>query len=234
MINNKGFSLIELMVGITLSLILIAAAVAIYLSSKQTNTVNQASIQVQDEAQAALFMLKNDISKTGWTNDDRTDVYSLGNPIENTSSEGGGGNPDTLSISFESCDSSNARNDCRTDGSDSTDCNGQNVAPNARITNTYSVNNGALTCNGQPIISGVETFQVEYGFFNGTSYEYATYNNVTDFSRVSSIRVGLIVASDTPVPGGQAGTLKLFEQDFSFSDKRLRRAYAVSIPLLNN
>ena len=44
---NKGFTIVELMVGLALSLLLVAAAATVYLSSKKTNAVNQNILNIQ-------------------------------------------------------------------------------------------------------------------------------------------------------------------------------------------
>ncbi|WP_251360054.1 PilW family protein [Kangiella sp. TOML190] len=231
--NISGMTLVELLVGITLSLIILGATITIYLSTKQTNVVNEGSINIQNDAQLALLVLKNDIQKTGWVNDSNTEIFGLDNSITTASSDGGGTVADVIAVSFESCDSSIARNDCRTDGTDAADCNGVAVAGGARITNRYQIVNGSLVCNNVALIDNVDNFQVEYGFYNGVGVDYVPLSGVTDRSKIITVRFGLIISTENSLPDGRNQTLKLFDTDFDFTDKKLRRVFSATVPILN-
>ncbi len=61
-----GFSLVELMVAITISLILLAGVVQIYLSSKQTYRVQEALARVQENGRFAMDFLARDIRVAGY------------------------------------------------------------------------------------------------------------------------------------------------------------------------
>jgi type IV pilus assembly protein PilW len=77
------------------------------------------------------------------------------------------------------------------------------IYPRVR-TVTYSIGNdtasglSALLRNGQPIVTGVENMQIQYGLDpdgDGVVDQYVSANDVADFSAVASIRVGLLVRS---------------------------------------
>lgn len=231
--KTSGFTLVELLVGITLSLIILGATVSIYVSTKQTNLVNEGSINIQNDSQLAMLVLKKNIQRTGWVNDTNTAVYGLNQAITAASSDGGATNPDVIAVSFESCDSSSNRNDCRSDGTDAADCNGVAVAGGSVITNEYKISNGSLVCNNVALVDNVDNFQVEYGFFNGSGVEYTSLDNVTDRSKIITVRFGVIIGTDNPIPNGKNQTVKLFGTDYSYTDKKLRRVFSSTVPILN-
>lgn len=64
--RQSGLSLIELMIAITLSLLLIAGVLQIFLSSKQTYSTNNALSRVQESGRFAMEFLTQDIRNTGY------------------------------------------------------------------------------------------------------------------------------------------------------------------------
>ncbi len=64
--RQKGFSLIELMIAITLGLLLMAGVLQIFLASKQTYTSNNALSRVQESGRFAIDFLTNDIRHAGY------------------------------------------------------------------------------------------------------------------------------------------------------------------------
>ncbi len=64
--RQAGLSLVELMIAITLSLLLIAGVLQIFLSSKQTYSTNNALSRVQESGRFAMDFLSQDIRNTGY------------------------------------------------------------------------------------------------------------------------------------------------------------------------
>lgn len=64
--RQAGLSLVELMIAITLSLLLIAGVLQIFLSSKQTYSTNNALSRVQESGRFAMDFLTQDIRNTGY------------------------------------------------------------------------------------------------------------------------------------------------------------------------
>ncbi|PKQ42850.1 pilus assembly protein PilW [Pseudomonas sp. YY-1] len=64
--RQSGLSLVELMIAITLSLLLIAGVLQIFLSSKQTYSTNNALSRVQESGRFAMDFLTQDIRNTGY------------------------------------------------------------------------------------------------------------------------------------------------------------------------
>lgn len=89
--RQAGLSLVELMIAITLSLLLIAGVLQIFLSSKQTYATNNALSRVQESGRFAMDFLTQDIRNTGYkgqclgqplTHETIDILWRLDNPIE--------------------------------------------------------------------------------------------------------------------------------------------------------
>lgn len=95
--RQAGLSLVELMIAITLSLLLIAGVLQIFLSSKQTYSTNNALSRVQESGRFAMDFLTYDIRNAGYKGQclgepnnmlDTTDkLFGLSDPIEGWNDE---------------------------------------------------------------------------------------------------------------------------------------------------
>lgn len=82
--RQLGLSLIELMIAITLSLLLIAGVLQIFLSSKQTYSTNTALARVQESGRFAMSFLTQDIRNIGYKG------QCLGDPVSHLINESSG------------------------------------------------------------------------------------------------------------------------------------------------
>lgn len=64
--NQRGLSLIELMVALTIGSLLIVGAVTVYSNSRSTFAVNEAVARLQDEARFAMTLLEPDVELAGF------------------------------------------------------------------------------------------------------------------------------------------------------------------------
>ncbi|MGG2395981.1 PilW family protein [Pseudomonas sp. SH1-B] len=95
--KQSGLSLVELMIAITLSLLLIAGVLQIFLSSKQTYSTNNALSRVQESGRFAIDFLTYDIRNAGYKGqcmgepnnmlDTSDDLFDLNDPIEGWDNE---------------------------------------------------------------------------------------------------------------------------------------------------
>ncbi len=67
MVFQRGLSLVELMIAITLGLILMTGVTQLFISSKETYQSQQASSRVQETGRLAMEMLGRDIRMAGYT-----------------------------------------------------------------------------------------------------------------------------------------------------------------------
>ncbi len=233
--ENHAFTLIELMVSMLLSLILVAAVAIIYLSSSKTNRTNISFINAQNDGQMALNFIKDDLARTGWTNNNASDFTLAGPFTSDVGTLDGGDAADILKVHYESCDNSVADNDCKVSGLDSVDCNGVAFAGGDIITNTYQItNSNELTCNNQVLISNVESFQVLYGQLNDQGLEYVTANNIADSSKIHSVQFGLMVRSDQDTADTSiTRAMSLLDRTITVNDKKLRLKFESTVMIVN-
>ena len=63
---SRGFSLVELMVAMALSLLLIGGALSIFFSSRLTYQVTDEASRIQETGRMALEFMLRDIRNAGW------------------------------------------------------------------------------------------------------------------------------------------------------------------------
>lgn len=90
--GNTGFSLIELLVSITLGMVIVVAALLAYLGSSDASRMANAQSRMNEDAQAALDVLSQQIRMAG--NNPKRANYTLGTPR----------NPITNVFSMRGCD----------------------------------------------------------------------------------------------------------------------------------
>lgn len=236
--TQKGFSLVELMVALALGLLLSAAAIQMFLTSQQSMNVQQGSSEVQENGRFAIDFLMADIRKAGMRPASITTAVAT--PITGTA--GSGTAADTVAVSYVVESASGA-----------TDCNGNLVAgANPTITNTYSVVNGALMCEGNALVGGakqkvelvpnVDGFKVLYGIDTVKDNIPAVTQWVPSPAAsdvVLAVQVGLYVHSDAVIADAPPPrTLNMMgRQTFTGStltDGKVRRMFVASTLLRNN
>ena len=67
MINQKGFSLVEMMIAISLGALMIASVGAVYISNKTTYNVQQALSRLQENGRFALYTLARELRMAGYS-----------------------------------------------------------------------------------------------------------------------------------------------------------------------
>ena len=176
MINRKqiqaGFTMVEVLVAMSLSAVLVLVILAMFASSKHTSILQDGLTRVQEDGRIALNVIADEVRKAGFRKPVWNDPLNGFTPITNTSQNGSLGTSDTLQLMYM----------------DDTDCNGvvntafdpETFEPQALYKRvTFAVNNQQdllWTCEygqspdslnvqnaNQPIIDNVESFQVQYG-----------------------------------------------------------------------
>lgn len=149
--KQRGLSLIETMVGISVGLLTVLAAVGTLMVTRQGSTTVSESYRVSSAGNTAMRLIAATIRQGGAAELDQTNV---GDPVSFqaptlraagaggdqlvTGIEGAAGASDTLVVSYEHRDPTVTR-----------DCLGNSPgAPPERIDNTFSVNNVELRCVG--------------------------------------------------------------------------------------
>ena len=170
--QQRGFTLVELMIALLLGLLITLVLTQVFSVSKQTGRVQYGLTRVQEDGRLAMNLVSNQIRKTGYRapvwNEPLMGYY----PLTGASVDGASGANDTLQIMY----------------ADNIDCLGAlnvNIDPETSEPGTlykrvtFAVDNAenlvwtceygasptALTAqySNQVIIDGVESFQVLYG-----------------------------------------------------------------------
>lgn len=231
---QRGFTLVELMVAMTIGLILLAGVAQVFASNKQAYRYNESLSELQDNGNFAIQFIANQLANAGRIPDPwlavrpgvdtkiwsaiETQVYPAANlPV--TGTEGGMGNDSLiLNIAYPV-----------TIATPPTDCAGTAVpnpgnfnlsAPNGfntfGITNTFTIAIGAagrpaLFCNGVEIVEGVENLQVMYGVDTDGDRLVDRYFDISQVPAVNvrdiyTVRVALMVATVKEARSAKTGT----------------------------
>lgn len=190
--SQRGLGLVELLVGLTLGLTVIAVAVTLYLSAGQVYRNTQAVSQMTEDASVALTLLRTQIALAGYSSPTGLDSHGqmtrafmgpglFGCTGGMTSSSIGQSNlsnvachndiqqPDAIVVRYEA----DTRNTLPTSTGTPTDCLG-NSAPWTDGTyhladNRYFVQDNTLSCRGnghtvsQPLVDHIVNLQIRYG-----------------------------------------------------------------------
>ena len=188
--RHQGFTLIELMVAITIGMLVVASAVGVFANIKLTYVNQNTQVQMQDAQRQAVAMLTTTVQAAGYfvnpgltTRSDALPASSTANADGTTFASGqivsgtDGSTNDTLNVRFQTASGDGVFN-----------CNGgTNSTGYAQVyINAFAVNtSNELTCsvNGGtafPILSGVASMVVEYGLDRTDSDNDFTYNPRVD------------------------------------------------------
>jgi len=204
--RQQGFSLIELMIAMTISLILMAGVGQIYLGTKASYNLQNGLSRLQENARFALDILSHNIGQSGYTtNLGSIDAINSANTLENQSENTGlgftqltGTASDIIEINYDS----------------TTDCLGNATAGTA--TDRYYINNSTLMCLGNGSVTpgvlaeGIDNMQLLYGEDTDNDEDtdianvFVNAGNVTNWDNVKSVSVALLVSTTESI--GTAST----------------------------
>ena len=171
--HQAGFSLVELMIAITLGLVVLLAVGSIYIGSRQTYRVQEDNARIQEAGRYALEVIGRSIRQAG------ADAEMTFSPV-NITQECGAPLPAPACVAIDNNGVAAATDTLRNQfyaGREelnggvwvARNCLGGVIAVNALITNIFSLNGASLSCStgagvaAQPLVSDVEDLQVIYG-----------------------------------------------------------------------
>lgn len=248
-----GFTMIELLVSMTLGLLLIIVIGQVFVTSKEAYRTTEDLSRLQEDARFAVSQLSRVIRMASFVSDpngNRTAIFPAATRAI-TGVNGAGSAPDEITVRYQGSGSPAADNTVF-------DCHGNAVAAvNAAVFHAaarYYIAPGAdganaLFCNnagsvGVPntaieLAAGVENMQILYGedtSADGTADRYVLPSAAGfDFNRVVSVRIALLVRSTNEVASAtDTKTYNLIGTVFDpVDDRRLRRVYTSTIALRN-
>lgn len=194
---QPGFTLVEIMVAISLSLVLIAGVGQIYLSSKESYRVQNELARLQENQRIAIEFLQSNIRQAGFKPYGEPPLGRL--QVIDSAND----NNDSITVSFTS----------------DTDCLGAQT-PNGIAVNTFFIRQNnqnrttQLMCLGngnnvaQPIADNIESMQILLGedtnFANNTPAaltpdRYVNVNDLNNMINVVSVRIALLTRTKNPI-----------------------------------
>lgn len=219
----------ELMVGITIGLMVVIAALGSLAFTQTTSTVVGDSSRLQQKADAVfrnmgfhiaqasainLVQSTNGVTfSTDYTGINPATTGLAGQIVSVHGVEGASNAPDTLRVSYQDnmLSTDTAANQTKYGVRD---CLGNRPTSNVRVDNAFYVAGNDLMCLGasaavaQSIADGVEDFQVMYGVqtVNAGANQYRFYDasQVTDWTNIQAVAVCLQLTGDNkgnPQPG---------------------------------
>ena len=205
--RQRGMGLIEMMVGMTIGLIVLAALGYFFLGSIQANRTHDDISRMQESGRQAMEILGTAIRQAGY----RADANVIF-PFAGTALTGADGATDSITVQFDAQEGGE------------TDCAGAAVATGALVTYAFAVNGSRqLTCQGQPVADNIENMQVVYGIDagkDGAIESYTATPTAAEFPQVAAVRVNLVVRG----PSARAAT---------GGDGFLRQTYATTFTVRN-
>ncbi|MEY4421138.1 MAG: hypothetical protein RLZZ498_1734 [Pseudomonadota bacterium] len=234
-----GHTLPELLIGLTLGLLIIAAASTVYGVSQQSWTAMAAADALHANARVALRSLREQAQMLGGSyleatpND--TVRISPSEEIGQAAVSGVNGSKTTESVTLG-----------HWHALDAVDCQGNSASTHNTVRNDFKLNtHKELTCKDlnlsnstyQALAEGVEDFQVRYAQANpvNQTLQWLSAAQVTDISHVMAIEVCLRMASLVVVnsPTSTATKNKGCLDEALVADGRLRRVFTRVIALRN-
>ena len=240
--SQGGYTLPELLIGMALSLLVIAAGTAAYSTSKQTWNAMAAADAVHANARVALRNIKEQAQMAGGaflkpaSNNDGTFTVDVSSN-EDAGQAALAGVNGTKYVESLTLGHWHAL--------DAIDCQGNTSSTHTSVRSDYKLNtNKELSCKDlnltnstyQALAEGVEDFQVRYAEANvsAQTLQWKTANQVTDMTQVLAIEVCLRVASINTVHNTKPNTSYSGCQGEALpSDGRVRRTFKRVMALRN-
>ncbi len=223
--RQAGFSLTELMVAITIGLIILGGTLQVFSASKSSFNLQAGVSRAQESGRVGMYILGRTVRHAGFYRNPsvsvpvRAALFPVG-AEEVSGTEGGGANPDTLVVRFQSHEDGTLLDchgipfTCLTDAT----CAGNPVNNPLMGTFTFSLTavsaetgTRSLQCSrlipgggvgppaqNQPLLEGVSDFQVQYG--EDTSNDlipdrFRNADTVGNWNNVVAVRVMLTTNS---------------------------------------
>jgi type IV pilus assembly protein PilW len=244
---QQGFTLVELMIALTISLILLLVIGTIFTSSRQAFRVQEDNARIQESGRFALEILGRSIKQAGYADVPFTGFKVAFAGIAITGIDGAAGAADTLTVQY---DGVAGDREC-TNGIPVT---AADVTAGNNIIQAYfnlDVANAQLRCAGQiaatpgvpapppagsVLLDNVEDLQILYGIDTTGDQSANQYIAVPgNWNQVVTARVCVLVRSDkTNIVSGNNSYLNCNGAAVAVpADRRLRRAFTETFNLRN-
>ncbi len=243
--KQHGFTLIEIMIAITIGLVMLAGILQISQANKESSRLQRNMGFVQENMRIAMELLTRDIRMAGFNGivvnptaiplpafinvvAQTTDIPALDDAPRSRTADGGADNNDQITLTYQS----------------DTDCLGQGT-PGPVAINHYFISNNRLMCRGnigvaQPLVDNLESLQILYGENTDddprSANRYVRAHQVGNMTNVVSVRIGMRFISREPVRSAvDTNSYALLDAEpFAPNDRLLRREITTTVSLRNN
>ena len=212
--GQAGFSLVELMVAMTIGLVITMVIAEMFVGNKRTYTVQDENARMQENARFALSLLTRQIRMAGFKRSEcasGTCFFDAANPVITGQNDVDLNSSDRLSVqTFGSDNAAGAATD-----NSVVDCLGNGARQTQRVNDTFYVaadaansNEPTLFCiragdaTGSALVPGVESMQILYGEDSDTADGLKAadrYLRADDpslqWDRVVSVRISMVFRS---------------------------------------
>lgn len=223
---QRGISLIEIMIALTLSLFLLLGLFAIFDSSRQIYAMQNGLAQLQERQRTAIALLSGIIRSAGYfpgtnpklvTKDAEAikrlvfptgsnSLYAAGASVFGTEVLNGN---DTIQVRFQAAGGSNIPNcqgDTNTSAADVLYDNLFSINGSNQLTCAVGINGGA-TGTASVLVDGISAMDIVYGIDPtniGSSSKYVPASSVTDWRKVRSVKILLTFINPGKGSSGQS------------------------------
>jgi type IV pilus assembly protein PilW len=217
--KQRGMSLIELMISMTIGLIILAGVVNIFIASRSTTRYSEGLQSIQENGRHGVFVMQSALRQAGYSTTGDIDAFDLGLSGDSK-----------ITIRHES----------------NMDCTGGDTAVVgglAEDTYSYDAVNKQINCVGNvgatpmEIVDNIEAFQLLYGLDedeDGTIERYVAYAEVSDVYAISSVKFALLVASDGAIlTHSESKSHTVLKQLITTSDALGRKVFQSSAMIRN-
>jgi type IV pilus assembly protein PilW len=226
--KSRGFTLVELLIALVISIILLGGLIFTFISVRSTYIAQTGLSQLQDDQRIAVIDLAQVIQEAGYNPSPQTTLATNQFPADATFAQAGqfvvgtgtgatGAGADVVTVRFAASASGSTTSDFILN------CNGAantSTTAVAVFVNQFTVNAAKeLTCavnGGTPValVGNVDSWAVLYGIDvngDGTSYRYYNGNSVPagGWSQVVSARIQLKLANPLANQPGQPATINM-------------------------
>jgi type IV pilus assembly protein PilW len=227
--GQQGLTLVELLISITLSLLVLAAILQMFVGTKQSYNLQEGLARMQENGRYAIDLLARDIGMAAFPRSLGGAAFVAATTTDSTTDE--------ITVSYQS----------------TTSC--LNNATTGAAVNHFYISNDTLFCDDgiallpEGLVEGVENMQILYGVDSTGDGMANSYVNATavaagvvaagtaDWSRVVSVRVALLVdTGQTVSPDNDTGGYVLLDAAPITPASNLtfrRRVFTTTVPIRN-
>jgi type IV pilus assembly protein PilW len=248
--RTGGYTLIELLISVSLGLAMMSVAMQYLVGSSASFNATETASRIQENGRFALTMITDDLRMAGYG-----DPNSGPRPGYLYTAACGAFDPCTANGADTSADRIAVWYDPPADDGTETDCTGSALGASAQVANVYYLETSAegvssLMCRGfdvsanswnasaQPLVDGVDNLQILYGINNAgtSSYISADAMAATNWDQVVSIRLAVLVSTglEAGTSGLDARSYELIDApEINLTDAFNRRVFSTTV-VINN